>query len=725
MAATNSTLEFSQAVHRALKKLENGSTKALHLPRQGFQQPDKVVGEICKLLVDIANTRRNDFCSGKANKATLSEGVLASSSCVQSPNFGKYTSSPLSLQKINLCGNNLGDVAAESLASFLQECPDTGVEILSVAENNIGTRGILALVSAALKSPSLTVLNLDGNPGYKVLNNSCLAVVPASSNSDDCSSVLGAEAIRLKELLSVDLNEHLKKNRERTALKRELRTGQSSAKKRRKIDKAAERQRVLGNLHVGVLGGGIAGFALALALYKKGIRCTVFERDQRFDERHQGYGLTLQQGGRAMRVLGVAEQVAKAGTWSTGHFIFNNHGRVLAFWGPTQLQGKQSDSAKVKLDLKAEEFDHIKQMGRHNVHIARQSLRRILYDACMMELPSNSICWGHRVATVRNLIDEGCSANNGSANAHKQTGFCEINFSSGQDPVQCNMFVACDGIHSPVRRQFVGDEMRFLDLMVILGIFDTTTKGETLHLCMERVFQTSDGETRMFVMPFSDTQSMWQLTFPASLSEAKVLQSGGSKALLRAARARCGMWHDPIPDIISRTPLSHVSGYPVFDRDPLDTKPQNRLTQSLNPDDIMLNSARIPPLTQGTLIGDAAHCMSPLKGQGANQALLDAVELAETIYENVPRDAAETASVLRMFENRMIQRTTPKVIASRDACRILHSHDFLSPEWHGQRKHLISDMPRRIQKMQEDNVCARSDIESVRKLEEYAFSAEV
>ena len=121
--------------------------------------------------------------------------------------------------------------------------------------------------------------------------------------------------------------------------------------------------------------------ALALALHGKGIRCTVFERDKRFDERHQGYGLTLQKGGRAMKALDVAEQIAARGTWSSGHFIFNSEGDVLAFWGPKQVRENRVRSSETS------SFDRVKQMGRHNIHIARQSLRRVLYDACIERLP--------------------------------------------------------------------------------------------------------------------------------------------------------------------------------------------------------------------------------------------------------------------------------------------------------------------------------------------------
>ena len=57
-------------------------------------------------------------------------------------------------------------------------------------------------------------------------------------------------------------------------------------------------------LSVAIVGGGIGGFALAAALQHRNITCVVYERDTSFEERKQGYGLTMQQGARALRSLG-------------------------------------------------------------------------------------------------------------------------------------------------------------------------------------------------------------------------------------------------------------------------------------------------------------------------------------------------------------------------------------------------------------------------------------
>lgn len=47
---------------------------------------------------------------------------------------------------------------------------------------------------------------------------------------------------------------------------------------------------------VGIVGGGISGLALALALQKRKIQSVLWEKDESFEDRKQGYGLTIQQG---------------------------------------------------------------------------------------------------------------------------------------------------------------------------------------------------------------------------------------------------------------------------------------------------------------------------------------------------------------------------------------------------------------------------------------------
>jgi len=85
---------------------------------------------------------------------------------------------------------------------------------------------------------------------------------------------------------------------------------------------------------------------------------------------------------------------------------------------------------------------------------------------------------------------------------------------------------------------------------------------------------------------------------------------------------------------------------------------------------------------QVTLLGDAAHPMSPFKGQGANQALLDALSLARGITKGCKplsnwREEGIRKCVLAAFEKEMLKRSATKVKDSAEAAELLHSEIVL------------------------------------------------
>ncbi len=80
---------------------------------------------------------------------------------------------------------------------------------------------------------------------------------------------------------------------------------------------------------VAIVGGGIEGLAVAVALARRGFQVCVFEKDAGFLSRKQGYGLTLQQGGLALRCLGVSDAIAQASSWDQSHFVFDSQGEVV------------------------------------------------------------------------------------------------------------------------------------------------------------------------------------------------------------------------------------------------------------------------------------------------------------------------------------------------------------------------------------------------------------
>jgi len=380
--------------------------------------------------------------------------------------------------------------------------------------------------------------------------------------------------------------------------------------------------------HVAIIGGGIGGVALAVACLHRGIPFTLYERDSSFDARAQGYGLTLQQASKAIAGLGLLS--LKEGVHSTRHVVHTTEGKVIGEWGMRKQQN---------LGIK-------KPPKRTNIHIARQSLRADLLTQLGGE---NKIQWGHQLVDLK-------------VNEEKQV---ELHFQvDGKLKIdKADLVVGADGIRSSVRRWLFGEEinpLRYLGCIVILGICPLAALAgvESDLLDSATVFQTANGIERIYMMPYTLDSVMWQLSFPMPENEAKALSAQGAKALKEEACKRL-KWHHPIPQILAATLETQISGYPVYDRALLDPT--------------LL--ANIGPIT---LIGDAAHPMSPFKGQGANQALLDSLALARAIAKSCKplsqwRKAGLRKWVLSDFELEMVERCASKVKDSEQAAQFLHS----------------------------------------------------
>lgn len=382
--------------------------------------------------------------------------------------------------------------------------------------------------------------------------------------------------------------------------------------------------------HMAIVGAGIGGVALAVACLHRGIPFTIYERDTHFDARSQGYGLTLQQASKAMKGLGI---ISLDGVISTKHIIHNTEGKILGEWGTR----KWLETA-IKSPTK-----------RTNIHIARQSLRLALLE----QLGGNAVVqWGHQLLDLT-------ASEDGAELIFQANGAIKT--------VKADLVVGADGIRSAVRKLIIGEEttpLRYLDCIVILGICPLSALEEVTSPLLDgaTIFQTANGNERIYIMPYTADSVMWQLSFPMSEEDAKELSTKGPEALKEEACRRTP-WHAPIPQILKATQENLISGYPVYDRE-------------------LLSSELLEKNKNITLIGDAAHPMSPFKGQGANQALLDALKLARKIYKGCNakskwRESGIRQNVLNEFEAEMLERSATKVQGSADAAQFLHSEIIL------------------------------------------------
>ena len=196
---------------------------------------------------------------------------------------------------------------------------------------------------------------------------------------------------------------------------------------------------------------------------------------------------------------------------------------------------------------------------------------------------------------------------------------------SGGRHVRGDVLIGADGLHSVVRAQLHGDEPpRYAGYTAWRGVvaFDT---GRV------RASESWGYGTRFGQVPMGGGRVYWFAT--ENTSEGG--RNPDEKAhLLRLFRG----WHAPIEELIRATPGSEILRNDIHDRPTADRWGEGRLT----------------------LLGDAAHPMTPNLGQGACQALEDAVVLARCLGQQ-----PDPAMALRQYEAERLPRTNTLVTLSR------------------------------------------------------------
>lgn len=202
-----------------------------------------------------------------------------------------------------------------------------------------------------------------------------------------------------------------------------------------------------------------------------------------------------------------------------------------------------------------------------------------------------------------------------------------LHFSDGSTE-PADYLIASDGIQSPIRQKLFPDsKIRYAGYTCWRSVIENPVPD------LQEASETWGTRGRFGIVPLAHNKLYWFACIKAKQNDAR-LKHYTVKDLL----GRFGSYHDPIPEILRSSKNEHL---------------------------IWNDIADLAPLTQYAfdnilLIGDAAHATTPNMGQGACQAIEDAVILADEIQK-----ANSIPGAFRAFERRRMERTQYVVKQSR------------------------------------------------------------
>jgi 2-polyprenyl-6-methoxyphenol hydroxylase-like FAD-dependent oxidoreductase len=356
------------------------------------------------------------------------------------------------------------------------------------------------------------------------------------------------------------------------------------------------------SMDVMIVGGGIAGLTLALGLHQRGVSCRVYEAAPEFRELGVGISL-LPHGTKEIAALGLLPEIrAKAVEFRESCF-FNRAGQLL-YRDPAASEWPQ-----------------------FLVH--RADLHGTLADAVLDRLGADRVALGHTCTSVEQDA--------GGVVAHFEATIGGAALGSRR----ADVVIACDGIHSRIRKQFYPGEGE--------PVFSGTTmwRGVTKHAPILsggshiRVGTVDPG--KMVIYPIRDDVDgegrqlvNWVAEVYSDRYKPAVWTSAGRVEDFIGPFADWRFdWLD-VPELFAGA--EQIYEYPMSDRDPVARWVFDRVA----------------------LLGDAAHPMIPRGSNGAMQAIVDTRVLADALAREATPQAA-----LRCYEDERLERVNRVVLTNR------------------------------------------------------------
>ena len=369
------------------------------------------------------------------------------------------------------------------------------------------------------------------------------------------------------------------------------------------------------NYKIAIIGAGPAGCILARLLQPLQVDLTVFESDPSPNFRAQGGTLDLHED-KGIYAL------QKANLYTDFLQLARFDGDALAVCDKNMLR---------YLDLKSTKESGWFAQGKPEID--RAALRKLLYD-CLSE---GIIRWGYKLKSV-------------------DASTLELRFENGIVERGFDLVIGADGAWSKVR-----------PLLTPVQPFFSGTGGHNLVIPnakekfpdLERfinhgsVFAFSDGSTIMGQQMGDGSiyVSIWGIRGKDWMKEAGYDVSDG-KAMKKALTKEYKDWDGRLLQLIQAADAENVTPRSLFML-PVGMRWKSR-----------------PGLT---LLGDAAHLMTPFIGEGVNAAMKDAVDLAEAIGLAI-EDGKEKECLhgrIREYEDKMFARVTPIQAKTEDMMHMM------------------------------------------------------